>query len=468
MKKRVPIAQTILTLVPLAILCVLYGIWFAVDRPAYVESIVMSLVITVGFAWLLLRYVPQFLRALSGNEQPLLTEDGLRMRRKASWGELFLILFYLLLFRIAVMAVAYAIHNAVNGYTGTFITVQRLWASYSDAPHYLSIAAKGYLSEGASTNYEYLNLVFLPFYSYCVRIVSWFGINLVRSGFMISNGAAMCGAVVLYLLVKMDYGRACAGRSVVYYCILPAACLLFATMSDGLFFFLSVLAMYCVRKEKYWLASICAALAAYTRLLGIVLIVPIAIEYVSYLVSKRRLDPHPNLLAAVLRVLNGVSLILIPLAFSLYLLQNYMISGNAFQFLIYQQENWSQSFAPFFNTAGYQTDYLVNAFLNHDYESALALWIPNILYVFGSLGLILATMKRMRASYVGYFIAYFFMSVSASWLLSAPRYLTCCFPVIIAVAMLTDKRRVNVPVMLLSITCFVLYLYAFIARYPVY
>ncbi len=471
MTRKTSIARLLLTILPLTVLCVLYGLWFFSDRPVYVESIVMSLLLTIGFGWLIVRYVPQFLNAVTGNEKPLLTEDGLRMRRRASARELLLILLCLLLFRVFVMALAYAIHYALYGYTdtGTIVTMQRIWATYGDAPHYLSIAQRGYLSEAASTNYEYLNLVFLPFYSYCVRFLSFFSDNYVRLGFVVSNLASIGGAIVLYLLAKMDYSRSCARRAVAYFCVLPAACLLFTTMSDGLFFLLSVLCLYCARKERFWLASIFGALAAYTRLLGVVLIVPVAIEYAGQLVSKLRDTPRP--LEGRFKwgqALNGVSMLLIPMALGVYLLQNYQVSGNAFQFLIYQKQNWSQEFSLFFNTAGYQTDYLITSLLERDYEAAFALWLPNILYVFGSLGLMLATMKRMRASYVGYFFAYFFMSVSTSWLLSAPRYLTCCFPVVLAVAILTERRRINFPAVALSGVCFVLYLYAFIARFPVY
>lgn len=471
MSKRTPVARLVLTILPLTVLCVLYGLWFFSDRPVYIESLVMSLLLTAGFGWFIVRFVPQFLAAVGGHEKPLYVEDGLRMRRRASVRELLLILLFLILFRVMVMAAAYAIHYTLYGYTqtGTIVTMQRFWASYGDAPHYLAIAQKGYVSEAASTNYEYLNLVFLPFYPYCVRVLSFFSDNFVRLGFLVSTAASIAGALVLYLLAKLDYGRSCARRAVAYFCILPAACLLFTTMSDGLFFLLSVLCLYFARREKYWLASIFAALAAYTRLLGIVLIVPLAMEYVGQLVRRVR-EERLEIDAAFKwrQALNGASLLLIPLALGVYLLQNYLVSGNAFQFLVYQKQNWSQEFSLFFNTAGYQTDYLITSLMERDYEAAFALWLPNILYVFGSLGLMLATMKRMRASYVGYYFAYFFMSVSTSWLLSAPRYLTCCFPVVLAAAILTERRRINYPAVALSGVCFVLYLYAFIAKFPVY
>lgn len=472
MSKRTSIARLVLTALPLTVLCILYGLWFYSGRPAYVESVVMSLLITIGFGWLIVRYVPQFLSAITGREGSLQTEEGLRIRRRAGTRELLWIIAALIVFRALVMVVAYAMHYSIYGYTetGTIVTMQRIWATYGDAPHYLAIAAQGYVPESAAVNYEYLNLVFLPFYSYCVRALSIFSDNYVRLGFVISNLATMGGAVVLYLLAKLDYSRSCSRRAIAYFCVLPAACLLFTTMSDGLFFLLSVLCMFCARKERFWLASLFGALAAYTRLLGIVLLVPVAIEYVGQLVSKTRVKQQDTADARFrwVQTLNGVSMLLIPLALGVYLLQNYLVSGNAFQFLIYQKQNWSQEFSLFFNTAGYQTDYLITSLQSHDYEAAFALWLPNILYIFGSLGLMLATMKRMRASYVGYFFAYFFMSVSASWLLSAPRYLTCCFPVVLAIAILTDRRRINYPAVALSAILFFLYLYAFIARFPVY
>ena len=70
----------------------------------------------------------------------------------------------------------------------------------------------------------------------------------------------------------------------------------------------------------------------------------------------------------------------------------------------------------------------------------LALWLPNLIFIFGSLAVLLVSIKKMRVSYLLYFAAYLFVSCGASWLLSAPRYLTALAVLPIALALLCSSR----------------------------
>lgn len=164
----------------------------------------------------------------------------------------------------------------------------------------------------------------------------------------------------------------------------------------------------------------------------------------------------------------GLSLLLVPLAFGIYLLQNYLVTGNAFQFLVYQNQNWHQQFSIFFRTPAYQTDYLINAILSGSRNMVFGLWLPNLLAIVISLVIMLLSHRQLRTSYTAYFICYFFMGISTSWLLSAPRYLLGCFPLLIGLSLLTKKRWVDILVSIACLAGFVVYFYLFLSRQHVY
>ena len=125
-----------------------------------------------------------------------------------------------------------------------------------------------------------------------------------------------------------------------------------------------------------------------------------------------------------------------PLGFALYCLVNYFVSGNPFQFMIYQREHWHQGLGLFFDTAAYQTRYALGA----DAGTLTGLWLPNLAAIFGSLAILIAGAKRLRASDTLWAMAYFVVAVGATWLLSAPRYLSVLLPIPTALGCLSGKK----------------------------
>jgi len=96
------------------------------------------------------------------------------------------------------------------------------------------------------------------------------------------------------------------------------------------------------------------------------------------------------------------------------------------------------------------------------------LWIPNILYLFASLGIVIAAQNKLRASNVAYFIAYYAVCMGATWLLSAPRYLTAAYPLALALGAITEKKAADRIATAICIVLFVLYLLAYVNQWYVY
>ncbi|MDO4543732.1 MAG: glycosyltransferase family 39 protein [Clostridia bacterium] len=459
--------QILLTAIPLSVLPVFYCVWLFTKTPIYLESVFAGTLLLALVSVLYVKFIAQCM-SFFVPESPVsvVGREGLRSNRRSGVREILVLLTAIFVFRVLMIILCYYIYYRQNGYACTFFSAQRMFGSQLDARHYMAIAEHGYVTSTA--NGANLTLVFLPLYSYLTKIAAAFSGNYVRAGFFVNHIAAIMGCLMLYLLVKIDFDRKTARRAVKYFCILPAACLLYANMSDSLFFALSVTSLYFMRKRRFPLAALAAGFACYTRLIGVTLLVPLIMEYAKML-SDARIDPKIHEKHYYLKTaLTGCSILIVPLFVGIYLLQNYLLWGNWFQFLVYQKENWYQTFSWFFQTAGYQTDYLIGGIVSGTTSTVLGTWIPNLVYIFASVSVLLLSCKRMRASYVAYFGAYFLMAVSVSWLLSAPRYLTCCFPLILGLALLTRRKAVDIPLTLVSLAGFVIYLMGLVSGYPIY
>ncbi|MFC6653307.1 hypothetical protein [Paenibacillus rhizoplanae] len=168
-------------------------------------------------------------------------------------------------------------------------------------------------------------------------------------------------------------------------------------------------------------------------------------------------------------ILAMVSLVSVSFGLLAYLYINYNVTGNAFQFSIYQREHWSQRFYFFFDTVRYQIEYAVNTFKDADYRSFLGLWLPNLSAIFLVLFMMLRSAKKLNPAYMAYMIAYFVYVVAPTWLLSAPRYFAVAFPLAFAAVLLTeDKRWKDILLTTLFIAGGLLYLAVFVSGYPVY
>ena len=164
--------------------------------------------------------------------------------------------------------------------------------------------------------------------------------------------------------------------------------------------------------------------AAFTRSLGILLLLPLGIELLESCgpFGKGFLKAHWK------ELLKGAScLLLIPLAFAVYLCLNKIVAGDPLIFLRYQESNWHQSAGWFFRTAGTQAEYALRTWTETPYKF-WGLWLPNLLAGFGSLALMLLRGRRLRLSEGAWFFVYFAVAYGATWLLSGPRYMAVFFP----------------------------------------
>lgn len=359
------------------------------------------------------------------------------------------IFFALVVWDVLVLFLAWPLRCILTG-SLTLQQSMEAWVS-GDSYHYLCIARDWYLSEGSID--RVVQLVFLPGYPILIRLVHLIIPNWTYAALTVSGVCFALAGTVFYRLAYLDLGETGAKHALIALCMFPGSFFFAAPMSESIFLLCCVGSLYLARNEKWFLACLLGAYAAFTRSLGITLLVPLVLEMV-----HDRKSVHIKDCAAIL---------LIPLGFTVYLLINRLVSGNPLQFMIYQSEHWHQNLGLFFNSAAYQTDYAVGTFRDNPHNF-WGLWLPNLIASFGAQILMIFAGKKMRASWSVWFIPYYFIAIGATWLLSAPRYLLAFFPLSEAVAILPDKKAAQYGLHVLLGSLSFLYFLAYLLHWQVY
>ena len=436
------------------------GVWFAVWAfgAGYSVIAMTAAALSAGLFGLCLAKFPPYLQGwLSEGDAPP-PETGLRASRFDRRHPWVAIAFRIVILHIILYASAYCFDLAKNGYSGGMLdTMVRLW-NRTDAPHYQGIAQNWYVTEGDPR----FHIVFFPLYPLLIKAFNLITGNYFASALVISNLCAIGAGIMAYELAALDLERRDALFAATLLSMFPGSFFLAAPMTESLFLLLSLSCLFCARKKNYLLAGAFGALAAFTRSVGLLLVLPVFIEAVGDYFRNKPLSPKDTASR-----LCGTGMI--ALGTVGYLLINRIVTGSAFTFLTYQSEHWSQSLGPFFGTAAYQTDLLIKNIIEGNSDLAYGLFLPNLICAFGFLALLFPAMKKLRPSYSGYALIYFAVAIGCTWLLSGPRYLAVCFPLAFGIVQLTKgKKFLRAATLLLLAAAMLIYLWMFVTGYPVY
>lgn len=404
-------AQKIISALGLAALCAAFCLWWSntsyslSGRIAATASILM-------FAVVCLRFVPGFVSFLREKQPEAIRSDG-------DDGVCVKIFFAILLWDLLLIFAVFFIRR-IRGSGDSLLGSLDYWL-YLDSHHYLDIARDWYLSEGELD--RLVQLVFLPGYPVAVRLMHLLVPDYTIAGFLVSMLCFGGSGCMLYKLVRLDCDRKTALYAVLFFCIIPGSFFFAAPMSESLFILMSLCCLYYTRRGKTLIACLFGMYAAFTRSLGILLIVPVMLE----LISGRR------------KAREYLACLLIPMGFAAYLFINYLVAGDPFRFMLYQKEHWGQSLGWFFGTAAYQLKNF-SAGLAGNKTVAFGLWLPNLTAQLLSLLIMIPASKKLRPSYTAHFIVYYAVAIGATWLLSAPRYLAAQYCLPVAAAYLNKDR----------------------------
>jgi Gpi18-like mannosyltransferase len=144
-----------------------------------------------------------------------------------------------------------------------------------DVIHYQRIAAQGYTDHQSS--------VFPPLFPALTKLVGIIlGGHYLLAALLVSNLSFLVALIYFFKLTRLDYDREVARRTTLYLAIFPTAFFFLVPYSESVFFLLVMLFFYAVWHRHWTAASVAAGLAAFTKIQGLVLIVPLCCEWLRH------------------------------------------------------------------------------------------------------------------------------------------------------------------------------------------
>ena len=332
---------------------------------------------------------------------------------------------------LAGMVAAILLSDGGLTWEGAFQQLQR-W----DAAHYIRLIEEGY--QGYTENGQHLFLVFFPGYVWAARLLRLVIPSTALAGTALSclcYGGACC---YLYRLAGEAYNGRVARDALLYMSLFPFSFFSGLVMTEGLFLLATTGACWYAWRGKWLAFGLFGALAALTRMTGLLVIV---VGVIRLLEAYRPLEPPvgKSLGRCWKPLLLRLPLTLLPAAGTLlYLLLNLWVDGDPFAFASHQ-EHWHQGYLWISQVVEYIGRYLGD---NLGSSFGWAVWAPALaLFVVGLALLYWAALRKGHpAGLLAYGFCFFVATYSLSWLLSAGRYLSTCFVLFLFLAKLTQRR----------------------------
>lgn len=339
-----------------------------------------------------------------------------------------------LITRVAIIVIAELAAVIVGQRPGEHVQESRhlllaVWGRW-DAVHYLDIAIAGYHGT---------DMAFFPLYPLLIAgLGSLIGNHLV-AGLIISNAALFFGLLFLYKLVEHEFDRGVARRAIFYISIFPTAVFFSAVYTESLFFMLTVASFYYMRERRWWLAGGIGLFAALTRVEGILLVVPFAIEWATANWALLR-DPFDPARSRELgkAVLNLVPVLLICLGLGLYMAWLWVLRGDPLYFS-HVQINWNRHLAAPWTAVWNSWQKIAHAASGQTIANqAIELTFTALM-----VGVLAGGWRKLKPSYIAYMALSILVPMSTSSLMSMQRFALVLFPMFAILALWGKRPSVN-------------------------
>jgi hypothetical protein len=292
-----------------------------------------------------------------------------------------------------------------------------VWGRW-DAVHYLDIATQGY---------QGTDMAFFPLYPLLIRIVGALAGNHLIAGLLISAASFFFGLLFLYKLLEHEFDRAVARRAIFYVSIFPTAVYFTAVYTESLFFMLTVASFYYMRAHRWWIAATFGFFAALTRVEGVLLVVPFAIEW--------WVQDRPQGRRALYDLSAGL---LIPLGLGVYMAYLWVLRADPLYFS-HVQSHWNRHLAPPWVS-------VINAFekiFHAPGAQVVAHQSLELAFTFLMIAVLLAGWRSLRPPYIAYMALSILVPMSTSNLMSMPRFALVLFPMFAILARWGERPWVN-------------------------
>ena len=337
---------------------------------------------------------------------------------------------------IAVLALKFIPFKASFPYSDFFLSPKGpdwlwLWGNF-DGVHYISIAIEGYLFG--------LTQAFFPFYPLLIRWLSLITHNQLWSGLIISH---FCFIGFLYYFIRLgrlDYPAKTVSWAVLLLILFPTSWFFFSVYTESLFLLLAALSLYLARTRRFTAAVLLAGIASGTRLVGIFLLPAILWEY--FQAVKK-----PKIHTLALLSLTGISGFLLYLNFLQQKFNNFFIfitaqpgfgSGRQVDTIVMIYQVVFRYLKMFFGVSPVNDIFPVLVF---EFSISL-LFLGLIIYAF---------IKKVRLSYLIFFIPAFLLPTFTGSFASMPRYVLTGFPLFYLIGSIKSKP-LKIIILLISFT----------------
>jgi len=300
------------------------------------------------------------------------------------------------------------------------------WLNF-DGRNYLDIVLQGYFTKG-----QFDLRVFFPLYP---LLIKFFSLNLILNpviiGLLISWFAFLTGSLLFYRLLKEEERENIAFKSFLLLLLFPSSFFFLAFYTESLFFLLVILAFWFVREEKFLLASITAALASATRIVGLALFPALLWEGYQVLRKKKKFP---------------LSIFVAPLGLLIYLGYTWWATGVALT-IFSKHQAWARPIGflgPYFAIKDWIVKVLAGPQTIYDspfvypvivIELATAIFVAIIIFL---------SFRKIKISYWIYLLASFIIILLRGVLSALPRYALVLFPMYVYLGKTFSKRALVV------------------------
>lgn len=286
---------------------------------------------------------------------------------------------------------------------------------------------------------EYVTLAFFPLYSFVARIFNVVINNTQISAVVTSTLCYSFACCFLYKLTALDYGKATAKKAVLYISVFPFGFYFGAMMTESMFFLTTAATFYFIRKHNWIMVGICGALAALSRISGILMIFPAVIEFIEYYELFGMFKSKKFKEAFTLILKNGLWIFGAFLGLFIYLYCNYSLTGEWFRFMALQKKFWGEETCYFGKCILVMWQQITSP--GQSVMVKAGMFMPELLSVLLMLATMLYGVRRNKSMYTTYMVVYLVMNTSITWPISIARYMLCAIPMFIFLADFSERHK---------------------------
>jgi hypothetical protein len=212
-------------------------------------------------------------------------------------------------------------------------------------------------------------------------------------------------------------------------------------MNESMLLFNMCAAFYYIRKHNWMLTGVFGALAALSRLAGILMAVPAAVEWLEHYriiekIRKKEISEVWKLFWS-----KGLWIFLMLAGVGIYLWCNYATTGEWFKFLEYQDKYWSQRNCYF----GTGISIVFKNLLTNSGENRFVIWLCEAAALIFVVSMLIYGLRRIRNMYSAFLVIYIIINTGITWPLSLGRYMTCAVPAFISLSVFAERHKQTEP-----------------------